>query len=321
MEQLATIQHGFIEHMSFEDYCEIKAANKSGLDYFDQSPAHFWEACVNPERAKRKETDAMYIGTAVHAAILEPEKFAKDYRPQPLIENYKGALVSAEDFKNKCAELGLKVSGTKAEMKKRILESKPEISPVFFEDILDQFKGFKMLSAVEMETCAQISDNIRSKAAGRYLFNKGKAELTMLWNHGSRGIPVVCKARLDWLNMDGFLVDIKSTEDASPKEFARSILNYGYHRQAAFYLDGFEIITGTPAKGFIFAAFEKKPPYACAFYIATDEMIRKGRRDYMTALSKYKHCLDRDEWPGYPEEILPIGLPDFMNKRTQPEVF
>lgn len=48
----------------------------SSLKAFAQSPAHF----VAYKNRQHVETPAMRFGTAVHAAVLEPEKFAEEYR-------------------------------------------------------------------------------------------------------------------------------------------------------------------------------------------------------------------------------------------------
>lgn len=66
--------HGFIEDMPNDDYHRAKGVSKTGLDKIDRSPAHYrWPK-------KRSSTRNMEIGTAIHTAILEPERFAIDYK-------------------------------------------------------------------------------------------------------------------------------------------------------------------------------------------------------------------------------------------------
>lgn len=65
--------HGFIEDMPNDDYHRAKGVSKTGLDKIDRSPAHYrWPK-------KRSSTRNMEIGTAIHTAILEPERFKKEY--------------------------------------------------------------------------------------------------------------------------------------------------------------------------------------------------------------------------------------------------
>ncbi len=54
-------------------YHAFPGISKSGLDLIARSPAHYRYA------AKREPTRAMEIGTAIHTAVLEPERFASEY--------------------------------------------------------------------------------------------------------------------------------------------------------------------------------------------------------------------------------------------------
>ncbi|MGZ6369962.1 MAG: PD-(D/E)XK nuclease-like domain-containing protein, partial [Bdellovibrionota bacterium] len=113
--------------------------------------------------------------------------------------------------------------------------------------------------------------------------------------------------------------DFKSAEDASPEGFQRACDRYDYHRQAAWYVDGVQAITGK-APLFVFAVYETSSPFAAAFYYATPEMLREGRTENRALLLKYAHCLKENRWPGYSEEILPIDLPAYRTKRIQSKV-
>lgn len=63
-----------IENMKSEEYFAIEAASNSGLNLVRQSPAHF--KYREPDSG---DTRAKQIGTAIHAAILEPDHFASYY--------------------------------------------------------------------------------------------------------------------------------------------------------------------------------------------------------------------------------------------------
>jgi exodeoxyribonuclease VIII len=54
-------------------YHQAEGISKSGLDLFARSPAHYRYS------AKREPTSAMSLGTATHAAILEPDLYAEQY--------------------------------------------------------------------------------------------------------------------------------------------------------------------------------------------------------------------------------------------------
>ena len=135
------------------------------------------------------------------------------------------------------------------------------------------------------------------------LLGKGKPEVTVFTEIND----VPAKSRMDWYRT-GIIVDLKTTEDASPAGFARSCATYGYAQQAAWYLDRAEA-AGLEAHTFIFLVVEKSAPYAVAIYELTPESLEFGRAQYMRALNRYKECKRLDDWPGYSEQIEQLSLP------------
>lgn len=91
------------------------------------------------------------------------------------------------------------------------------------------------------------------------------------------GVDVRC--RPDYYKEDmGIVVDLKTTDDASLKGFAKSVANFGYHTQASFYLKTLESM-GLNAFKFVFIAVEKKPPYMVGIYELDYESLQKGCRN------------------------------------------
>jgi len=111
----------------------------------------------------------------------------------------------------------------------------------------------------------------------------------------------------DW-RASNVVVDLKSTDDASPQGVRRSIKKYGYDFQAAFYTDGLFQSSGGVRHEFIFLFTEKKAPYLSAAYVLTPEDIQHARARYREALITYRECLKTDVWPGYPQTIQTIEL-------------
>jgi exodeoxyribonuclease VIII len=124
------------------------------------------------------------------------------------------------------------------------------------------------------------------------------------------GVP--CKMKADAINViDGCIIDIKTCADASPDGFGRDAYNLGYLLQAAFYLYGYYLATGTNLKRFIFIAMEKTAPYIVKPYELTPEQIEMGRQQYLAALQTYKNCLAANKWHAYGDEIQPLTLPSW----------
>jgi hypothetical protein len=142
--------------------------------------------------------------------------------------------------------------------------------------------------------------------AGKML-RGGVAEVTLRWDDDDTGIK--CKARADYyVEARAACFDLKTTEDARPDSFARSVAKYRYHVQHAFYASGFAAI-GKPLRHFVFVAIEKKPPYAIGLYVLDADAIERGDRDARANLTTLADCIERGEFPAYSPSIETLSLP------------
>jgi len=124
----------------------------------------------------------------------------------------------------------------------------------------------------------------------------GKVEQSIFVKDPDTGL--LCKGRADILHNEGeAIIDYKSTKLASPYGFSKSIVDFRYHVQAAFYLDMFEW-EGMGYDRFVFIAQDKAPPYDVAVYELDFGSIERGRELYRQNLELYKKCVDENIWPG-----------------------
>lgn len=142
--------------------------------------------------------------------------------------------------------------------------------------------------------------------AAALLSRPGRAEQSVYWVDQVTG--VLCRCRPDFLTDDDIVVDLKTTEDASPEEFARSCANYRYHVQHPFYLDGLSAIGRRP-RAFVFIAVEKKAPYAVGVYVLREEDVELGRLQYIADVQTYAECQRTGVYPAYSEKIESLALP------------
>ena len=139
---------------------------------------------------------------------------------------------------------------------------------------------------------------------------QGESETSHYWTDEMTGLR--CKCRPDYItdNLE-YVIDYKTTTDASKKGFQRAIVQYGYDIQAGFYMEGIEKSMGHRPKNFIFIVVEKQPPFNVAVYVADDEMVTLGYEKARRGLSKIKYWEDAKEFPNYSETVEIIGLPDW----------
>lgn len=170
------------------------------------------------------------------------------------------------------------------------------------------------LLAHEWDTVARMSKAIRSHPIASALFDPdaGKPEQSLFWTHDPTG--VWRRARLDWLpdpTSDGQLVigDYKTTTAADPDSIAKTVARFGYHQQAAWYLDAVDALLDDPAV-FVLVFQEKEPPYLVTVVELDVEAIKLGRRLNNRALNIYAECVALDTWPGYADRhVEAVSLP------------
>ena len=147
---------------------------------------------------------------------------------------------------------------------------------------------------------------------------KGQTELSYFWDDLG---TIKGKCRPDWISDDGsIVVDVKTTTDASPRGFQKSISTWGYYLQLGWYLRGLRKL-GLPAEQFIFIAIEKTPPFCVGVYRADRDMINFAMKELDQLMPEIQTAMVSKEFPDYTPEITSIGLPPWMidKKEQQPE--
>lgn len=70
--------------LSSEAYHRGPGVSCSGLKLIaDKTPAHYFDLYLNPEWTERRQSAALFVGTALHAATLEPDLFRALYLVNP----------------------------------------------------------------------------------------------------------------------------------------------------------------------------------------------------------------------------------------------
>lgn len=245
-----------------------KDASWSTLKYYDRSPAHYLQAVLNPP----ERTPAMLIGSALHCRVLEPDQFSSRYAVAP----------SGLDRRTK--------SGKEAWA---AFEAESTGKDILTAEQAEQIEGM----ATALLAPGSVSAKLLTRCDHR--------EQVIHWNDLHTDLH--CKGVVDAFGAD-FALDIKTTDDASSQSFSRTLYNYQYHGQAAFYVDGLRQC-GSPISDFLFVVVEKAPPFGVCAYSCTEEVLGAGRLLYQRLLVKHAECLAAGEWHGYINRVQDIYLP------------
>jgi len=144
-------------------------------------------------------------------------------------------------------------------------------------------------------------------------------EVSMVWIDPESGL--LCKGRADMLRPGlGMIGDLKTCQDASPAAVERSILKWGYHRQAAWYTDGARVLGLDWVRHFGFLFVEKLPPYGLGLYRIQDDAVEIGRLQNARLRATVKQCRESGEWPGYSNGFADIGLSAWAIRQAMNEL-
>lgn len=157
------------------------------------------------------------------------------------------------------------------------------------------------LRSGDLRTVLDMADALASSGAAE-LFTGGQPELSLFATDERTGLPI--RGRLDYRRSDGLLIDYKTTKarGAGEDDFTRSVVNFGYHMQAAWYLDLAAAcgLDGPLADRFIFVVQEKEAPYLVHVIELDDVFLSLGRTRNKAAIDMWMRCHETGIWPGYP---------------------
>lgn len=265
--------------MNATDYHAADGLGSSALNALARSPWHYWAEYLNPERPARKSTPAMEAGTLAHMALLEPYRVHDEYAVKP-----EGIDLRTKDGKAWAESVG----------------------------------GRKVISEEQMATAKAQRAAVMAVPELVRILSSGEPEVSVFAQDPS---GVMCKARPDWVHTlaDGrvILLDLKTTPNPAPDEFARSVWTYGYHRQDAHYRAVYEAATGREVAAFIFAAVSSAYPFLAVAHTLDDDALTRGRDNRARLLRLYADCKASNTWPRPFEGVQLLTLPAWAKETTE----
>lgn len=307
-----------------DEYHADPAFSSSGVKDMLVSPLTYWmRSPLNPDR-EDDQTDAKDTGKAFHARLLEGEEaFLARYAVAPDPDAYPDAIMDGAGLRQRCAELGLKKSGSNAELCERILDADP--SAILWPVVKAEFeKGAEGKTIISPKTEYDIYNRARIVElhdSAKKAFAGGYPEVSFFWVDPETGIRM--KSRADYLKARA-IVDIKTFSNPFnmpiDQAVARAVGNYRYHLQAVIYSDGMEhvkelyrkkgqqIIHGTIPKGWLDAWAEPAPHAFVFVFIETglvpNVRVREFRQtEHRAQQGATANLYWQSGWAGYRQAI------------------
>ncbi len=274
---MRAIKPGTYANIPNELYHAGEGISSSQIKDYLKNPALYKAKYVSNSIEKKDPTPALLIGSATHTAILEPHLFDGEYVQAP-------------------------------EINRRTKEGK-----IQFAEFEEANKNKIILKADDMVKIKEMSKSMAEHRLHKLLDNT-VPELTVVAECPDTGLLLKC--RPDALHTE-YCLDVKTTADASPSGFAKSIFNFGYHISAAYYLKVLRL-AGIECNSFIFACVESSAPYLCSFYELDQESLAIGEELVNKALQGIVEAQAFNEYKGYNDDlIMPISIPNWAKNQMK----
>lgn len=242
--------------MGLAEYHAHPAIGKSTLDLIARDPYLVeWSRAAPVDTSK---TEALNLGDAVHAALLEPDRYAKTYAVAP--------------------ELNLRTNDGKAALKA-------------FEEAN---QGKTILSAEDDQQIRNMVESIMAHPQARELIEaEGLVERSYFWTDGPTGIE--CKCRPDkFIPERGLLIDVKTTPSIA--KFTYSVEDFRYYVQDPWYCDGLKKFGHAAQMAFLVVQKSAElGRYPVQVFTLPEDVILFGRQTYRRDLDRYARFLDGKE--------------------------
>lgn len=239
------------------------------LKKLDQSPAHYLEACQQPQDdslAARlasiipgpDKRAALRFGNATHAMLFETGTVAV---MPPDVKVRRGAKWDAAY--RQAAEDG----------------------------------HVEILGRREYAMAVEIVNAIRKNAmATRLLFDGTIVEKRIDWKWGDKEVRSTPDAR----KPGHWLVDLKTAVSSQPEAFRRQALRFGYHAQSSLYGEALDAIgESIPSDGYYLIAVEKTRPHPVTILRVAPEALEQGQKMTRLWFERLQACERANEWPEY----------------------
>ncbi len=291
-ENPITPKPGIYYDVPFEKYMAWNCFSKSMTGPALRSGKHL-EAYIK----SGKSTKSMDLGSVVDCLTLEPHLYNELFVLQP--DTYPKEITRG-----------------RAPNKVTTIENKPwTMKSKTCQEIAATLgaSGKTIISANMLKLGKACKDSVMANLEAAEAIAGGKRQVSIVWvdegDADEEGTGILCKGRYDILH--DAINDLKTTVDASPEAFSRTIEKFKYHVQGGIYTAAHKQLTGEQ-KDWRMIAVEtseetEKPLTAVYEMLYDDESLVAGRKMFRRALKQVLKYGGK-EVPGYSKYAEPISI-------------
>jgi len=315
-------RRGYVRNDAMDVYLRAPGVSSSRLKEALKSPRHYLIA--ETARLEPRDTHHFELGTFIHSAILEPEKFEKvRVLPEANRSTTDGVCTLIRYF----GEL-LEVPQDEAIEGAKMPVLRSRLGAL---ERLAEERGYTFISAADRQIVDVLRASYATYGGGILprLMRYAKTETSMYGVDASTGLRV--KIRPDGIILAenlgaNIILSVKTTLEQSVDGFMRAAARYRYELAEGMYLQVASEITGRPFSGTLMIIAQTVIPYQVAAVWLDAEDLQIGKYKYQHAMDIVKRCRDTDSWPGFDamaEEgahgILQMRFPEWIRQELKPQ--
>jgi len=270
------------EHIecSLLEYHARSEWSHSQIETLITSPSLFHGRYITRE-FPREESKEFDIGTVAHAALLEPAGLDAVL-----------AIIPRDALNEQGHRKGAKWLAWSAANEEKVQMKREEAAPIM-----------------------HMVENVLAHKVGPWFAGDGETEFTITWEDAETGLKLRARPDRIFEAPAGLvLIDLKTTRAANPRKFINDAVEFGYHRQAAYYLDA-AISYGMEPRGFVFVTVNKTPAHEVMAIQLPERAIEFGRQQNREALHELAWRLSENRWESRTaNDIIELDLPEWAYK-------
>lgn len=303
-----------------KEYRKLKALNYSTIKTFEISPLYYKNLVDG--KIEEKPKDYFELGKAIHCAVLEPNRWEKEYVrcpsniPTGIIGNFTEELIKICKEKNKLfksnvslEEYGEAYSLLTTNWKlETVINKFNELDNRRYFDFVMQNSNKTIIPENDYNIVLECKNSIlKHRVVNHFITHSNSvSEFSILWKYENLEL----KSKLDKIILvedirKAYLIELKTTGKPA-SDFIKSYYNFKYYIQLSFYIDALKCYL--EANGYldyeiipIIIVVETKPFHETRVFQVDELDIQKGKQEYESILKRIEWHTNHKNW-NYPKE-------------------
>lgn len=255
--------------MNQDEYAKLPGLTASAIKAGTKSMLHMHHAIT--ERGRTEETDSLRWGRLVHAAVLEPDAFAKRSTV------WQGGRRSGKEWDAFAADH----------------------EPAW------------IVTASESAKLATMRAALHSNSDAQRVIRWAKTEQALQWTDTLYGAGKALCDGITENASGVSLVEYKTTSKIAPYGFAAQAYGLGYHLQLAWYAHGIKSALGKYPSNVWLIAQEAKPPFDVVVYNVPTALLFSAYEKCVQIAARYRVHEMAGTFPGVADQVLTFELPSY----------